>query len=271
MKRILINLTYAFVLSFFSSTYAQSKSIVVLLPEDDTTKVDGILVMTYKLRDNFRIQCSYEEGIAAIKEKAEAKGANLIKITKHKVPDMWSTCHRFEADLYHVENIGDYEKEIIWSADRQLEWEDFRAPKVLQEKPDIGAQTYCGISFQTNTVNIFKKPKFFVHTTFYKDSSWVIKDSILNRTSLLNHERKHFDLCEVYARMLYKRLLEADFSVQNLYKAKSIYVQVFEKYFERQEQYDAETQHGIIQEEQKKWDKIISDELAALAEYADHD
>lgn len=47
-------------------------------------------------------KCTYAKVVADAQEQARGMGGNLIQIRKHKEPDMWSTCHRIECDVYFL-------------------------------------------------------------------------------------------------------------------------------------------------------------------------
>ena len=64
---------------------------------------------TVKLGDSgFSTKCSYEVVIDQAKLAARNVGGNAIKITKHKQPDLWSTCHRITAKILKIENAEDF-------------------------------------------------------------------------------------------------------------------------------------------------------------------
>lgn len=53
-------------------------------------------------------KCTYEAVIEKAKEEARKAGGNAIKITKHKTPDVISSCHRITADILRIENADSY-------------------------------------------------------------------------------------------------------------------------------------------------------------------
>lgn len=244
---------------------------VVVLDESYEQDIAGAEIGIIKYKDKgFKFNCTYDEGIKFLKNKALEKGANLVKIIEHKTPDAWSTCHRFEALLYNVEDAGVYEKEIYWSKDRKLNWSDFK-----NNTPPHGyvanALTMCGISFQFQArTGLLGGYKCVVKTIFYTEKSWVSNDSISKQVEVLNHEQKHFDLCEVYARKIYKEITEAKISAYNTEEANRIFQKLYAEYEDRQYQYDEETQQSTNNEAQEKWNRIISEELTLLDEYANH-
>ena len=46
--------------------------------------------------------CTYTRVVADAQEQARGLGGNVLQITKHKQPDLWSTCHRLWADVYLI-------------------------------------------------------------------------------------------------------------------------------------------------------------------------
>lgn len=242
--------------------------VLVLQQQDDFTN-DGIEVGTIKSADNgLSTNCTYYEVIDRLKQLARQNGANVIKITEQKNPDRWSSCVKLTAKIYRVPDFRKHEKEIEWTANRKLTWEDFKGTPKSISNTNTAAQTYCGFDFQTNYVTILTKTKIFVTTTFTCNLSWVRPDQ-KNRTDLLKHEQGHFDLCEVYARQLRKKLQEKKLTVFNLNPdANIIFKDVYASYLDRQELYEKETNYGLDKQKQSDWTKEISRELNELKDFA---
>lgn len=240
--------------------------VLALQLQDDFNNSDGIEVGTIKSTDNgLSANCTYYEVIDKLKQLARQNGANVIKITKHKSPDRWSSCDRITAKIYRVPDFRKYEKEIDWTANRKLTWEDFKGSPESVSNLNIGAQTYCGFGFQTNYVTVFTKAKIFVRNTFTCNLSWVRPDQ-RDRADLLEHEQGHFDLCEVYARQLREKLQEKRLTVFNLNtEANAIFQDVYALYLDRQELYEKETNHGLDRQKQIEWARTIGDELNELS------
>ncbi len=244
-----------------------SNATVVVLQEYDSFENDGIKIGSIQTGDNgLSVNCSYEEMMNTLKTIAKKNGGNLIKITKHKLPDLTSTCDRISAEIYRVPNFRLHEKTILWEKSRKLVWEDFKG--VPNEKADsLGAVTFCGFGYRSNYLTLLTKVKLNVNTTFYCNKSWV-KENQKNREDLLAHEQLHFDIAELYARRLRKR-----FSSVKIKPTKSkeivntIFSQVYAQYNSRQQAYDDETDRGLKKEEQNSWRKSISQELEDLKAY----
>lgn len=153
---------------------------------------------------------------------------------------------------------------IAWSPDYKIEWSDFKAsPK---NRSHLDAYTMLGISLEVvaqdnGTVDMG------VFGYFEKDKSWVKGGEKTDH--LLKHERKHFDLCEIYRRILVQRLEQASpYTVDNFNKkVGDLFNRTFKEYTDEQEKYDRETNHSQKKEQQIKWDKDIIDRIEALKKY----
>jgi len=65
---------------------------------------------TLKVGDSgFSVNCSYAVVLDKATTETRRVGGNILKLTEHKRPDIWSTCHRIKADVLRVDNnIADY-------------------------------------------------------------------------------------------------------------------------------------------------------------------
>lgn len=79
---------------------AYNKEVSVL--EINDKKPEQVEVLgTIRIRDTgFSLKCNKEMAIEKAKLKAREMGGNWVHITKHKKPDLWSTCHRLDAIVY---------------------------------------------------------------------------------------------------------------------------------------------------------------------------
>ncbi|SHH63712.1 hypothetical protein SAMN04488109_4757 [Chryseolinea serpens] len=244
----------------------QSDAIVVI-DEDKPAPSKGILVGRIRAADTgFTVNCSYPEMIEHIRAKAKSVGANVIKISDWQKPNGWSTCDRISADLYRVDNIGDYEAEIAWTPTRKLTWEDFK--KAENNYPsgssaNAAAVSSCGIGVTSARKGLFSAQAFVV-AVFYANDSWVRADA--KNPAVLIHEQAHFDLAELYARKMRKVIKEA--GKEGVLLAGAVHQRYYAEYVQRQTRYDMETQHGIDAEAQQQWLTTIEQELNDLKEHA---
>ena len=241
---------------------------VLVLQKEDNFNNDGIEIGRIRSGDNgMSSGCTYYEVIGKLRQLARSNGANLIKITEHKSPDQWSTCDRLSAKIYKVPNFRIHEKEIEWTEERKLIWEDFKGMPKTALYPNAAALTYCGFAVQTATVTMFSKPRIFTVNTFTTNLSWVLPGQ-KDRTDLLEHEQGHFDLSEIYTRKLREQLEERKMTSFNLTtEANTIFKDVYAQYLDRQELYEKETQNGLYPIKQHEWTRVIGMELRSLRRF----
>ncbi len=243
----------------------QSNEPIVIMAVDQNAPGDGIKVGSIN-DGGISTNCSYNEILEIFKINARKRGANIIKITEHKLPVSGNSCDRMKADLYKVEDFRKYEKEIFWSRDRKLTWEDFKAIEPPDSSKNIAAVTYCGIGYHTNRVLLSAPAKIWVTNIFNCNKSWVRENQ--KKPGVLNHEQLHFDLSEIYARKMRKSFHESNLTGGSLNStAKSIFRICFQEFEENQNLYDLETGNGLIEDKQIEWDKKIRNELKKLSKY----
>lgn len=242
---------------------------VLVIDESDFFINDGINIGTIKSIDKgFSANCTYDEIIENFKKICKQNGANILNVIEHKSPDQWSSCHRVEAIIYKVPDYKVHEKQIEWSKDRKLTWNDFKGKPINRLDFTAGAESNCGFGFQSNVVRLIGKVKMKVVNTFDCNLSWVLPEN-KKSIELLEHEQLHFDLSQIYARHLRKKLDDSKLNLFNFTKeSNKIFDDIFLLFKERQTLYDSETNHGINNAVQKNWKKNIEKELNELETYS---
>ncbi len=151
--------------------------------------------------------------------------------------------------------------EITWKDTQPLTWENFRG--VPTSSSEIGAATH---------VNIRVTPKVIrggrvgvrVKAVFSCDQSWARKKAVGN-DYLLNHEQRHFDIAELYARKVRQALDGYRITTSNYHKIKEkVILPIFDEYLEYDEWYDQLTVHGLDKEQQQDWNERIDQQLGEL-------
>ena len=106
----------------------------------------------------------------------------------------------------HIYIFVEEKRKIAWADIDRLSWQNFEAAP--DYKIDFSANTNSGISYSWNYSTSTGKPELTneVKSNFYPDLSWV-KD-VNNPEYLLVHEQLHFNITELHARKLRKRLAE---------------------------------------------------------------
>lgn len=51
----------------------------------------------------FSIDCDFNSNLIKARQIARENGANIVKVTESKKPDLWSTCYRMKVDFYKYE------------------------------------------------------------------------------------------------------------------------------------------------------------------------
>lgn len=153
---------------------------------------------------------------------------------------------------------------IAWEENNQIEWNDFKG--LAKKTSSLDAYTMLGISLEVIGQKN-GKVDMGVFGYFEKNKSWVKPGEKTDH--LLAHERKHFDLCEVYRRKLIKKLeAKESYAYDSFSKdVGEMFNKNFEEYTKEQERYDEETHHSQKKESQIKWNKFIAKELLRLKKY----
>lgn len=149
--------------------------------------------------------------------------------------------------------------QMDWNSELKINWSNFKgnAPKTSEFKANTA--TYFVCEYGSNDTCFF----YNVKNLFDKFKSWH-KDST---NDLLEHERGHFDISEIYARKIRKflktnlLLATPDNSIRQgieaLEKQKNIY----------QKLYDKETNFSLNYEKQLEWQNKIKRQLKELDNY----
>lgn len=153
------------------------------------------------------------------------------------------------------------EVRISWTQDLQLTWDDF------QGTPQYGttyvASTNSGLSFKYGYKVINGSPtsdfNFEVTSFFYPELSWYVADRVTPR--VLKHEQTHFDISELHARMLRKRIAEYNFSSNVKAELDALYDSIEAERRALQKQFDLETDHSTLRDKELEWEQKIAELL----------
>jgi predicted secreted Zn-dependent protease len=147
---------------------------------------------------------------------------------------------------------------IEWDESRPLEWRDYPFRRLRRER-------YTAITSVKHSVKGYMRkglPEFDIKVYFDLMQSWTTDTTDMN---LLNHERLHFDIGEIYRRKIEKRIIVLQAKKEKragIYRAeiKSILIE-FNTY---SSEYDKESDNGRDNEAQLKWQILVSDQLKRL-------
>lgn len=150
--------------------------------------------------------------------------------------------------------------ELAWNEFYKIQWEDFRG---LPDKNSIG-DAGTAVQIKAKPFIVDKEIHYDVAAIFNRTKSWSRDQS----ASLLAHERLHFDIAEVYARKIRKKIKELRASgVNNIRTYNSAIHELLLESNDADQQYDMETLHGALSKKQRAWAERIKEELADLSRY----
>ena len=145
---------------------------------------------------------------------------------------------------------------LVWDESRKLTWQDF------QGTPDrsVGfvASTNTGINFgysytlKNNEVSV----EYSVESFFNPQKSWFLQGQVSQH--VLNHEQTHFDISELHARMLRKRLDSKRFTKNVKSEIERIYLQVEAQRKAMQKKFDQQTDHSRNIEREIQWEQRVA-------------
>lgn len=249
------------VLMCFLSQAANESLVTILEPEDPFRAVADVIAQQTITGNDPAKECSYFELLEKAKIIAISHGANVIKINKHVPRSQKQYCDELTVSFYKVEDVQFYEQRFSWTTDRKLSWDDFKGGVPATAAASTAAETSCGIAIETNTVSGNNPAKVYVFNTFVTGRSWVRQEH--KTLPILKHEQGHFDICELYTRLMRERFSKARLEFNTMQRViRDIYNTTMQEYNKRQAQYEADTKHGIDDTAQEKWTQIIARELS---------
>lgn len=149
------------------------------------------------------------------------------------------------------------EPTIPFDVNHPLTWNDFKgkAPK----RSAYSAKTNSGYTFSMELVEdsfLITLPCFF-----YPKTSWVKKKD--KNAELLQHEQGHFDLTELHCRKMRAAIQQGNFKLKTISKdIQKIITRENKLLVKEQGRYDEETNHSIVAEKQKQWNKYLEKNLS---------
>ncbi len=152
-------------------------------------------------------------------------------------------------------------EKIPWTETRQLTWNDFKGePK---SGANFVASTNSGMSFSFSYTekNGKQTMEYTVTCNFYPERSWYKQGKVSDY--ILKHEQTHFDISELYARILRKQIAETKFSKNIKKEIEALYHKTELERQNTQNEYDLQSDHSKIEEEEYRWRGIVANQLKA--------
>ncbi len=157
----------------------------------------------------------------------------------------------------------DNEELIRWDDNKRLNWSDYKGKPDPNSDAAASTSTYLVIDYNIsqNTMT------YTIKSLFSRTRSWG-----LHKTDyILSHEQGHFDIAEIFARKLHKKMSEYKFDKRTYNKKLGeIYDEIVGEKSEMQNDYDKETKHSINREKQAQWLRKIEKLLEEYQDYADY-
>lgn len=166
----------------------------------------------------------------------------------------------FDSELKY----SNYEKgdTISWKEDYKLNWNDFKGSA---RNSSYMAESNCIFTYRAEpeikdrVLNLHVR----LNACFDRLSSWVRLGQ--EKPALLEHEQLHFDICELYIRLLKKKISEATLDPLTFdTQIQPIFNQVWSDYQAEQQKYDDETEHGIVKDKQQWWVESVREKLRRM-------
>lgn len=149
---------------------------------------------------------------------------------------------------------------IEWNEYYDLSWRDFKGKRPGDAAGDAGTV----VQIKAKPFLVKNKVEYDVYALFVKDKSWAEAFT----APLLAHEKLHFDIAELYARKIRKRIAQMQEEKVTDVDAYNLSIQeLLQESNEIDMQYDVETLHGAMSEKQKEWTERVRAELNGLRKY----
>lgn len=157
---------------------------------------------------------------------------------------------------------SDDNNKIYWNAQKKIAWADFKGKADIESGHSAITDYGIFVNLKSQSDSII----FTVNCIFNKSTSWVKYG--METDLLLKHEQTHFDIAEVYARLLRKQLLETKFQYRAIQEDYTKMQKVnMDNCNKEQAIYDRETNHSNIKEKQIEWNEKIEKRLKELEPY----
>jgi hypothetical protein len=152
---------------------------------------------------------------------------------------------------------------LSWSSSRPLTWEDFLCEPKRNTDAVALTSTALGIAYNASNGQLH----YEITCNFSKVKSW----GILKTPYILAHEQGHFDITEIYSRILHRELQGYKFIRRTFRQdVNQIYDRVVKEKEAFQLMYDGQTDHSRNKKVQQEWLDKIQVLLTETAPYADY-
>ena len=152
--------------------------------------------------------------------------------------------------------VSDAPERIAWEPERQLKWSDFKGKPDRLYRWAASSSTGLSQSFEMNNSGVISKSSVEVKAHFYTEYSWYKKDEA--SAKLLRHEQTHFDITELHARLLRKKIARHTFTSNSKVEIQQLYSEVEKDRVKMQEQFDRDTNHSLDTASEMVWELKVT-------------
>jgi hypothetical protein len=156
--------------------------------------------------------------------------------------------------------LNDSQDLIEWNEYYSLTWEDFQGTPDKQAIGDAGT----AVQIKAKPFYVKDQVQYDVEALFNRKKSWSRGKS----ESLLQHEQLHFDIAELYARKIRKKINDMEEKgVNDIREYNAAIRDLLEQSNEADQRYDLETLHGALSKKQAVWETKVKEQLIGLKDY----
>jgi Bacterial protein of unknown function (DUF922) len=161
---------------------------------------------------------------------------------------------------------------IEYAAITNFHWGLFKGrinPNHLTEMGDnTGAVTVSSLNYTALQVSSHEA-RVTITARFHPEESWTRYPELTRAAEALEHEKRHFDITEIYARRMRQMVSNKRFASGRFKDdIDRMFTDMAAQHRAEQVRYDHETRHSIEDDQQMKWNKRIDAQLQELSAYA---
>jgi len=143
-----------------------------------------------------------------------------------------------------------------WVKKQHFEWEDLTGFPDAESLYAASVNTGFSQDFSIDHDGKLVLSSLQITAYFYPKLSWYKPKQI--NADLLNHERLHFKITELHARMLRKQITGFNFTANLRSEIRQMYQEIEQKRQKMQADFDGQTQHGLRVEQELLWEQKVN-------------
>jgi hypothetical protein len=143
-----------------------------------------------------------------------------------------------------------------WAEKQHFEWKDFTGFPDAESPYAASVNTGLSQDFSIDHDGKLVLDSLQITAYFYPKLSWYKPKQV--NADLLKHERLHFTITELHARMLRKQIARFNFTTNLRSEIRQMYQEIEQKRQKMQIDFDAQTQHGLRAEQELLWEEKVN-------------